>query len=115
MTEIFDASGKSLGDPNAPEKIVGRSDSDRAAEIERKRPAAAGTAAYDPAARGTMGGQSGGSDYAHPEMGSSDPGDAMGGQSNPGYSGPGRLAGKKVGDGADQNAVTHGAHDRQAP
>lgn len=113
MTEILDASGKSLGDPNAPDKMVVRSDSDRAAEIERKWPAAAGTAAYDPAARGMMGGQSGGSDYTHPAMGSTDPGDATGGQSNPGYSGSGRLAGKKVGAGADQNAVTHGADDRK--
>ncbi len=115
MAEMFDASGKPLGDPNAPEKIVGRSDIDRAAEIERKRPVGEGAAAYDPAARGTMGGQSGGADYDHPAMGGADAKGFVGGQSNPGYSGTGRLAGKKVGEDADDNAVAHGAHDRKAP
>ncbi len=62
-----------------------------------------------------MGGQSGGSDYTHPEMGSASPRNAAGSQFNPGYSGSGRLAGKKVGDSADQNAVTHGTDDRKAP
>lgn len=113
MAEMFDASGKPLGDPNAPETIVGRSDSDRAAEIETERPPGDGTAS-DPATRGAMGGQSGGANYEHPAMGRPD-GDLVGGQSNPGYSGTGRLAGKKVGEGADDNAVTHGAHDRKAP
>lgn len=114
MAEIFDTTGRSLGDPNAPEKAGGRSDSDRARDLPKHEPVE-GAAAYDPAARGTMGGQSGGGDYEHPAMGNAEPGHAEGGQSNPGYSGTGRLAGKKVSGGANENAVTHGDHDRKAP
>lgn len=115
MTEIVDASSGSPGDPNAPEKIAGRSDSDRATEIERKRPAAGGAAASDPAAKGTMGGQSAGADYEHPAIGGTDPAGVPGGQSNPGYSGPGQLAGTSVNNAAHVNAVRRGDHYRKAP
>ena len=61
---------------------------------------------WDPAAAGTMGDQSAGGSYPN-AVGATASGHASGGQTDPGYSGTGRLAGEKVGEGADANAVAH--------
>jgi len=115
VAELYDAGGEALGDPNAAEPLQGRTDADRAAEIEAASPGTETAAAVDPAVLGTTGGQSGGRAYEHPEIGHFNSGHASGGQSNPGYSGTGRLAGALVEPESDINAVTRSAHKHKIP